>query len=492
MNLTSNFGRSPKSRALALAGVLLGTSACMVGPNYHTPAVPSPSAFKESPPPGWKDAQPADGVTRGKWWEIYKDPQLNALEEQVSISNQNVLMAEAQFREAKAAVRIARSALFPTVSASPSIVDTRTPAEVVGSVQGAAPHGFYSLPFDASYVADLWGSIRRGINASAATAQASAAQLESARLTYQADLASDYFQLHGLDGDADLLERTAKSYQEYLVLTQNRYAGGIASLGDVAQAQTQLETTRAELVDVGVQRTQFEHAIAILIGKPPAEFSLAPVTLKTPPPPVPIGVPSQLLERRPDIAASERQVAAANEQIGIAKAAYYPTLTLSASGGFESAAFRSWLTWPSRFWSVGPQLAEILFDAGKRHAQVAQAEAAYDGTVANYRQTVLTAFQQVEDNLSALRVLADEADVTDRAVKAADQSLRISTDQYKGGVVAYLQVITTQTALFQEQKSAVDLLTRRMTASVSLVEALGGGWGVSELPSRTETMAANR
>ncbi len=501
MNLLSNFERSLGPRAFLLAAWMLCTSACMVGPNYHTPSAPAASAFKEPPPPGWKEAKPNDAVNRGKWWEIYNDSQLNGLEEQVSISNQNVLMAEAQFREAKAAVRIARSGLFPTVSGSLSLDDSRIPGKLSGaaaasnasssstqSVQGV----LYSLSADASYTADLWGSIRRGVTAAAATAQASAAQLESAKLTYQAELASDYFQLHGLDGDASLLENTAKSYQEYLVLTQNRYAGGIASLGDVAQAQTQLETTRAQLVDLGVQRTQFEHAIAILIGKPPAEFSIPPATLKIPPPPVPVGVPSQLLERRPDIAVSERQVAAANEQIGIAKAAYYPTLTLSATGGFESASFLSWLTWPSRFWSVGPQLAETLFDAGKRHAQVNQAEAAYDATVANYRQTVLTAFQQVEDNLSALRVLADEADVTDRAVKAAEQSLTISRDQYIGGIVAYLQVITAQTAALQEEKSAVDLLTRRMTASVTLVQALGGGWDASQLPTRTEVMAANR
>jgi len=495
MNLTSNVDYSAKYRVLALTGVLLGTSACMVGPKYQRPVAPAPSSFKEPPPAGWKEAQPSDGVARGKWWEIYNDPALNALEEQVSISNQNVRLAEAQYREAKAAVRIARSALFPTLSASPSIVDTRSPSQVTGSVAGsaaAAPHGFYSLPLDLSYTADLWGSIRRTIAASAASAQVSAADLEGAKLTYQAELASDYFQLHGLDGDAELLESTAKSYQEYLVLTQNRYAGGVASLGDVAQAQTQLETTRAQLVDLGVQRAQLEHAIAILIGKPPAEFSIPPVTLKTPPPPVPVGVPSELLERRPDIAASERQVAAANEQIGIAKAAYYPTLTLSASGGLESAAFLKWLTWPSRFWSVGPQLAETLFDAGKRHAQVSQAEAAYDASVATYRQTVLTAFQQVEDNLAALRVLADEADVTGRAVKAANESLTISTDQYRGGIVAYLQVITTQTAALQEEKAAIDLLTRRMMASVTLIEALGGGWDASELPTKSAIMAANR
>ncbi len=496
MNHRSNmFDGDRAGTTLALAGILVVSSGCMVGPKYQRPTAPVPSTYKELPPPGWKEAQPNDGVLRGRWWEIYGDPQLNALEEQVSISNQNVLMAEAQYREAKDAVRIARSGLYPTVSAAPSIVSTRTPSQVTGSVSsgaGAAPHGFYSLPVDLSYTADLWGSIRRTIAASANAAQVSAAVLESARLIYQADLASDYFQLHGLDGGADLLARAVKSYEEFLVLTKNRYAGGIASLGDVAQAQTQLETTRAQLVDVGVQRAQLEHAIAILTGKPPAGFSIPTATLKMPPPPIPLGVASALLERRPDIAETERQVAAANEQIGIAKAAFYPTLTLSVSAGLESADFLKWFTWPSRFWSVGPQLAETLFDAGKRHAQVSQAEAAYDATVANYRQTVLTAFQQVEDNLAALRILAEEADVTDRAVKAAEESLTISTDQYKGGIVAYLQVITAQTAALQDEKTAVDLLTRRMTASVLLIEALGGGWDASKLPTVNDVMAANK
>ena len=495
MNRTSKLLHdSPKHRALALAGLLLFANACMVGPNYRRPTAPAPSAFKEPPPPGWKEAHPSDGTLRGKWWEIYNDPQLNALEEQVSISNQSVRVAEAQFRQAKAAVRIARAGLFPTVSASPSIVNTRTPSQVTGSVQAGAaakPRGFYSLPLEASYTADLWGSIRRSIASSSDSAQVSAADLENAKLTFQADLASDYFQLHGLDGDAALLADAVKSYSEFLQLTRNRYAGGIASLGDVAQAETQLETTRAELVDVGVQRAQFEHAIAILIGKPPSELSIPPATLKTPPPPIPVGVPSALLERRPDIAAGERQVAAANEQIGIAKAAFYPSLTLSASAGLESADFVKWFTWPSRFWSVGPQLTELLFDAGKRHAQVSQAEAAYDVTVGNYRETVLTAFQQVEDNLSALRTLEEEAAVEDRAVAAANQSLSISTDQYKGGIVSYLQVITAQTAALQDERSSVAILTRRMTASVLLIEALGGGWDASQLPTGADIMAAN-
>jgi NodT family efflux transporter outer membrane factor (OMF) lipoprotein len=455
----------------------------MIGPKYQRPAAPIPPAYKESPPDnskemqGWRQAQPNDGAKRGKWWEIYSDPQLNALEEQVSISNQNVLAAEAQLREAKDAVRIARSGLFPTVTASPSIVNSRVP------VSSPTATTAYELPADVSYLADIWGSIRRSVRASAETAQASAAQLENARLSYQAMLAQDYFELHGTDGEQELLERTVKSYEDYLHLTKNRFKSGVASGGDVAQAETQLDTAQAQLIDLGVARAQLEHAIAILVGKPPAALSIPSASIKIPPPPIPVGVPSALLERRPDIAAAERQVASANEQIGIAKVAYYPTLTLSASAGIESAEFLKWFSWPARFWSVGPQLAETLFDAGRRRAQVDLAQAAYDGTVANYRQTVLASFQQVEDNLAALRVLANEARAEDEAVQAAERSLAISTYQYKAGTVSYLQVITSQAIALQNEVSAVNILTRRMVASVLLIEALGGGWDASTLPT---------
>ena len=473
------------SRCLLLSAfcLLLFSSACMIGPKYQRPTAPVPPAYKEPPPDnsqemkGWKQAQPNDGAKRGKWWEIYNDPQLNALEEQVSISNQNVLAAEAQLREAKDAVRIARSGLFPTVTASPSIVNSRVP------VSSPTATTSYDLPVDVSYLADIWGSIRRSVRASAETAQASAAQLENARLSYQAILAQDYFELHGTDGEQELLERTVKSYEDYLHLTKDRFKSGVASGGDVAQAETQLDTAQAQLIDLGVARAQLEHAIAILVGKPPAALSIPSASIKIPPPPIPVGVPSDLLERRPDIAAAERQVASANEQIGIAKVAYYPTLTLSASAGIESAEFLKWFSWPARFWSVGPQLAETLFDAGRRRAQVDLAKAAYDATVANYRQTVLTSFQQVEDNLAALRVLANEARAEDEAVQAAERSLAISTYQYKAGTVGYLQVITSQAIALQDEVSAVNILTRRMVASVLLIEALGGGWDTSTLPT---------
>jgi len=471
--------------------LLLSSTACMVGPKYQRPSAPVPPAYKEAPPAdwkemqGWKQAQPNEGAKRGKWWEIYNDPELNALEEQVSISNQNVLAAEAQFREARYAVRIARSNLFPTVAVTPSIVNSRAPLSDIFTSTTA-----YDLPVDVSYQADIWGSIRRSIRASAETAQASAALLENARLSYQAELAQDYFELRGTDGEKELLETTVKSYQDYVKLTEDRFNSGVASGSDVAQAQTQLETARAQLIDYDVARAQYEHAIAVLTGKPPAELSVTyrPITLT--PPPVPVGLPSTLLERRPDIAASERQMAAANEQIGIAKAAYYPTLTLSGSAGVESSRFLRWINWPSRFWSVGPQAAETLFDAGRRRAALNQSVAAFDATVASYRQAVLTAFQQVEDNLAALRVLENEAQAEGAAVKAAQNSLDISTYQYKAGTVNYLTVITEQAILLQDQVQALSILTRRMSASVLLIEALGGGWNALTLPSVHEVAQA--
>ncbi len=467
--------------------LVLFSSSCRVGPQYQRPTAPVPAAYKELPVDdsqgmaGWKQAQPSDALARGKWWEIYNDPELNALEEQVNISNQNLQAAEAQFREARYAVRIARSNLFPTVSATASITNAR------GSGTMKVPSGSatttYDLPVDLSYQADIWGSIRRSVRSSAEAAQASFAQLENARLSYQAELAQDYFALRGTDGERELLETTVKSYQEYLQLTQDRFNNGVASGADVALAQTQLNTARAQLIDLGVARAQFEHAIAVLTGQAPASLSVSSHPIKITPPPVPVGVPSALLERRPDIAATERQMAAANEQIGIAKVAYYPALSLGLAAGLESTQFLKWISWPSRFWSVGPALAETVFDAGRRRAQVGQAQAAYDATVANYRQTVLTAFQQVEDSLVALRILEKEAQAEDEAVNAARNALEISTYQYKAGTVNYLSVITEQAILQQDQVQAVNILTRRMSSSVLLIEALGGGWNASQLPT---------
>lgn len=474
-----------------VAAIALCLDACMVGPNYQRPAAPVPPAYKEAPPESWKGtnwtpAQPSDSTVRGKWWEIYKDPELDSLEDHVNISNQNVLMAAAQFEAARDAVRVARSELFPTVSAAPSYTSERTSATLFNVSAGnltAGARNVYELPFDASYALDLWGNIRRTYREIGETAQASFAQLESARLTYQGDLAEDYYELRGTDGDIDLLNSTVKLYEDYLKLTQDQFKEGIASGATVAQAVSQLDTAKAQLISYGVARAQYEHAIAVLMGEPPAEVSIPHGPITNTPPPVPIGVPSQLLERRPDIAVAEREMAAANEQIGIAQAAYYPTLTLSATGGFETGSLAKWFNFPSGFWSVGPQLAETLVDFGKRRWTVKEEEADYDATVATYRQDVLTAFQQVEDNLAALRVLEDEARAEDVAVKAAQDSLDLERLQYISGIVNYLNVITAQTALLTDQVQAANILTARMTASVLLIEYLGGGWNVAAIPT---------
>ena len=481
--------RDRRVARLALLSAALLSAGCLKVPPYQRPVAVVPQTFKEAPPAGWKEAQPSDGVIRGKWWEIFGDPALNALEEQVGISNQNVLQAEAQFREAKAAVRVARSALFPFVASSPSVTGSQSSSRLSNGGIATSPIGTYDIPVSASYTADVWGSIHRGVTASANTAQSFVALLENARLLYQSELALDYFQMHGLDADIALLRQTVASYQEFLVLTRNRFAGGVASDSDVSQAETQLYTAQAQLIDAEVQRAQLEHAIAVLTGQPPASLSIPHVPLQAAPPPIPVGLPSDLLERRPDIAASERQAAAANQQIGIARAAFFPTLTISASAGLQSTSILNWITWPSRFWTIGPQLAQTLFDAGKRTAQVEQAQAGYDAVAAGYRQAVLTAFQQVEDNLAALRVLEEEASMLEKAVQSADRSVAVSTAQYKAGIASYLQVITVQTIALADKRSAIDVQTRRMTASVSLIEALGGGWDASKLPAPREIAA---
>jgi NodT family efflux transporter outer membrane factor (OMF) lipoprotein len=470
-----------RSRAAWLAA-MLAVSACAVGPHYQRPSAPTPDAFKEAPPDGWKRAEPADAIPRGAWWQIYGLPELDALEQQVSVSNQNVMVAIAQYREARDQIRIARSALFPTVNTTPTVTITRANSAARTSSGGVITSGGsgvlvdYSLPVDFAYQADVWGSVRRSVTAASATAQATEADLENVLLMNQAQLAQLYFQLHGLDGDAALLQSTLQLYEQSLQLTKDRLQAGVASGADVAQAQAQYDSTRAQWIDVGVARAQFEHAIAVLTGKPPSALTIPPSPVTVLPPPVPIGLPSTLLERRPDISAAERRVAAANEEIGIAKSAFYPALSLNAGGGFASSSIETLLTWPSRFWAAAPQLALTLFDAGKRHAQVDLQEAAYDATVASYRQTVLTTFQQVEDQLAALRILEQEAAAEDQAVRAAQDALDIANEQYRAGTVDYLQVIVTQSAALQARRTALDILTRRLVASVLLIEALGGGW----------------
>lgn len=487
------------ARAPALLAPVLFLAGCAVGPNYSRPAAivvpannpPPPDAFKEAQAAGLQPATPSDAFRKGTWWEIYNDPDLNALEERVRIDNQNVLAAEANYREAKAVVRVARAGLFPTVTAGPAIGEAHSSGGGSSSNSAAAgasssTHSSFSLPFDVAWEPDLWGNIRRNVTATAATAQASFAELENAKLLFQSELAADYFQLHGIDGDIDLLNRTAASYEQYLTLTRNRFAGGVASDLDVAQAQSQLYATQSQIIEQGLQRAQLEHAIAILTGRPPVAVTISPALLTTPPPPIPIGLPSALLERRPDIASSERRVHAANEQIGIAMAAFYPTLTLSGSAGFQASSIAKWFSLPSRFWSVGPALAQTLFEGGRRRALVAEEQAAYDSTVAAYRQTVLTAIQQVEDELAALRILEQETAKVQETVQAADRALTVATAQYKAGITSYLTVITSQAVLLDAQKTAVDLLTRRLAASVLLIEALGGGWNATQLPSQLD------
>jgi len=385
--------------------------------------------------------------------------------------------AEAQFAQARDIVRINRSAYYPTVTAG--VAAQRIHQSTARPNSQTTTHANYNdliIPVDASYEVDVWGRVRHTVQQARAGAQASAADLEGVRLSLHAELASDYFQLRELDAEAQLLDSTVAAYQRALELTQDRYHGGIASQVDVAQAQTQLETTRAQSIDVRVQRGQLEHAIAVLTGQPPADFSLPPAPLNATPPVVPPGLPSDLLERRPDVAAGERRMAAANEQIGIATAAYYPTISLNATGGFESTSVTNWFTGPAGFVSGGATAVVTVFDAGRRRAVTDQAKSAYDQTVANYRETVLNAFQEVEDSLVALRLLDDEARTQQTAVESAQHSLNLSTNRYKGGVATYLEVITAQSTALSDQRALVEIASRRMTASVSLIKALGGGW----------------
>ncbi len=460
--------------AFGLLGVTPFLVACAVGPNYVRPLMQTPAAYKEME--GWKAAEPRDHLPRGRWWEIFGDPQLNALEEQVTISNQNIALAEAQFRQARALVQVSRSAYFPTATIGPSFQRSFR----ASSGASSSPVSVYSLPVDVSWEPDLFGRVRRTVESSRAAAEASAADLENVRLTMESELAQDYYQLRALDAQKRLLDETVAAYGKSLDLTRNRYNAGVVSRADVLQADTQLKTTQAQAIDVGVQRAQMEHAIAALLGKAPADLSMAFAPLEGLPPEVPVGVPSELLERRPDIAAAERQMASANAQIGVAMAAFFPTVTLSAGGGFQSTDLGKWLTWPSRFWSIGTLISEAIFEGGLRKAQTEQARAAYDATVASYRQTVLTGFQQVEDNLGALRILEQEAAAQDEAVRAALDSVTVVENQYKAGIVAYLNVITTQTVALANQRTALSILGQRMTAAVLLVKALGGGWRAAE------------
>ena len=479
---------NPRLAALTVVLVLIiltQLTGCAVGPKYQRPAAEVPPVYKEVG--DWKPAQPNDQNPSGNWWEIFQDPQLNGLEAQVNVSNQNLKAAEAQYTQARALVRYQRADYFPTVSVNPSATRNRIsnhrPASVVSN---GITYNDYQLPFEMSYQIDVWGRVRRTVESYREQAQASAADLAAVNLSMHAQLALDYFQARTLDAEEQLLNSTVTQYEQALALIESRYAGGIASDLEVQQARTQLETTRAQAIDVGVARAQFEHAVAVLIGKPPASFSLAPLPLTMPPPPIPVGLPSELLERRPDIAAAERLMASANAQIGVAKSAYYPLLNLAAAGGFESGSITTLLTGPSILWSVGPSAVFTLFDVGRRRAASDQAIAAYDQAVANYRQTVLTGFQQVEDNVAALRILEHEAQVQNTAVDAAEKYLVLANTRYTGGVTSYLEVTTAESAALSDEVTAVNILGRRMVDAVLLVQALGGGWDRSALPESPE------
>jgi NodT family efflux transporter outer membrane factor (OMF) lipoprotein len=465
---------------------MLQLSGCTVGPKYHPPVVEVPPAYKEAG--NWKPAQPNDQNLGGTWWTIFQDPQLDALELQVNVSNQNLKAAEAQYRQARAALRYNRADYYPTVTAGPSASRTRISANspTHSSASDGATSNDFVLPFSLSYQLDVWGRVRRTVESYREQAQASAADLATVNLSMHADLAIDYFQARSLDAQEQLLNSTVRQYEQAVDLAKSLYQGGIASEVDLQQAETQLQTTRAAAIDVGVARAQYEHAVAILIGKPPAEFGLPPLPLTSPPPQIPVSVPSELLERRPDIAAAERRVAAANAEIGVAKSAYYPLISLGASGGFESSGIASLLNGPSGLWSLGVSAVGTLFDGGRRHALNDQARAAYESEVAAYRQNVLTGFQQVEDNLAAVRILENEAKVQDIAVASARHSLELSTTRYRGGVTSYLEVITAQSAALSDEVTAVNILGRRMADTVLLIQALGGGWDRSSLPDRPE------
>ena len=474
---------SSESRVFAglLFTILAGLCGCAVGPRYSRPPAPTTPEFKETPP-NWKVAQPSNQVLRGNWWEIYQDAELNLLEEKVNVSNQSLKAAQAQFEQARALLRYYRADLYPTISAGASATRERfsTHRPLATSTVSGTTNDFV-LSADMSYEPDVWGRVRSNVAAYRANAQTSFADLESVSLSLHAELATDYFQARELDAEARLLDSTVASYERALQLTDSRYQGGVASQVDVAQAETQLETTRAQDIDVKAARTQFEHAIAVLIGEPASSFTLQFAALNAVPPVIPPGLPSQLLERRPDIAATERQMAAANANIGVARAVYFPLFSFPPTAGFESTSISNWLTGPSGFASVGISAMVTAFDVGRRRALTDQARAAYNQTVANYEQSVLTAYQEVEDNLSELRLLDQEATTQAAAVTAAEHSLALSENRYKGGVTSYLEVTTAQAVALSDERIAVQIAGRRMVDSVLLIKALGGGFDAATL-----------
>jgi NodT family efflux transporter outer membrane factor (OMF) lipoprotein len=481
--------------AVTSAAAVLLLAGCRVGPKYHVPpaiAQAPPTTYKESPTqfPGsedWKVAQPQDAMLHGKWWEIYNDPELNALEDKLNIDNQNIKQFFENFMEARTLIAQARSQLYPTVGTSPAYTRSGTSANLTSATTTGAgvnhTSTLTSLPFDVSWAPDLWGKVRNTISEQQYAAQLSAADLENERLTEQATLAITFFEIRGQDALQGVLDRTVEADKKALDLTQSQYDTGVGDKISVVEARNTLQNAQAAATNVGLLRAQYEHAIAVLIGTNPSSFSIPVKALDAAPPAIPIGVPTQLLERRPDIAASERNMAAANAQIGIAYAAYYPTLTLSASGGLESSAWKHLFDWSSRFWSVGPAVSETIYDGGLRRATVNQFISTYNADVASYRQTVLTAFQQVEDSLSSTRILSHQIQQQRDAEKSAQESVDLEMGRYTTGIDPYVDVVTAQTTLLSDQQTLATLHTQEMTSSVQLIEALGGGWDRSQLPT---------
>jgi NodT family efflux transporter outer membrane factor (OMF) lipoprotein len=491
--------RAKPARALRFAPALLlcFLSGCTVGPQYVKPSVVTPPAYKElaagdlQPSGNWKPAEPSDAAVRGRWWERFQDPELNALEQRAQRSNQSLAAASASFFAARAAIRQARAQYFPTLAVAPSIVNSLPSSGQFGGIRAGnsntsfklSPFTNYEAPGQASWEPDFWGRIRNTTRGNAAAAQASAADLENVRLSIEAELAVDYYQLRGQDALKQVFDATVIAYREALDLANVQYTSGLDSDESVAQAEAQLEAAQAADTNLGILRAQYEHAIALLVGEPASTFSLRPSELAAQAPAIPVGMPADLLERRPDIASAERAVAQANAQIGVAKAAFFPDVTLGATAGFGTASALDWFSWPARFWSVGPSLTQTVFDAGLRRATVQRFEAAYDQTVANYRQSVLTAFQEVEDNIAALTLLRQQIVQQDAAVQSAQRSLAEAFVRYEAGIDPYLNVITAQTTLLNDQQIAVNFRTQQMVASVGLIKALGGDWDVEQLPS---------
>ncbi len=486
--------------AFLAAGFMLGLAACTVGPKYHPPVTPPPAPeYKEVPSQSketgdWNVAQPSDAKLRGKWWEIFNDAELNALEEQVDINNQNIKQYFENFMEARAVVREARSQYFPTLSAAPSISHSRTSANLGANTTTTTAGGttttntnlqntLYSLPLEASWAPDLWGKVRNTVRQAKYSAQMSAADLENERLLEQASLAEYFFEIRGQDELQRLFNETVAADQKELDLTRSLYEAGMTNEISVVEAETTLQSAQAGATNVGIARAQYEHAIAMLVGKSATNFSIPVKPMTVAAPPVPVGVPSELIERRPDVAAAERNMAAANASIGIARAAYFPVLSLTAEGGFESSSIGNWLSWPSRFWSVGSSLSETIFDAGLRRATVQQYVATYNADLAAYRQTVLTAFQQVEDALAEVRILSKEIQQEQQAVNSAQTYLKLEEARYETGIDPYIDVLIAQNTVLADLETLNNLQVQEMTSAVGLVQALGGGWDSSQLPS---------